>query len=184
VVAATRRTPATLPANPERNGFGNPTAKHFAKKKFYLLLQQPELTKQGTHIALSITLMAPRAAEIENAMYDKFRNHVASSNAHTDKAPYRYSLILKKNKDLYKGRAGNISANGVDWHGRVGNLVATKPSREEPKTLTDWIGEANEDKINEMCGIKDLLNASLFTYQDDEYKVGADEPTFAFCAGA
>jgi transcription elongation factor S-II len=160
------------PSNPETEWMGLAPQRQNIAKKFYslLLAVQPELTKQGMHIDAVNHLMAPRAAEIENAMYDKFRNHAASSNAYTDKAR-TLSFNLKKNRDLCQRVVlGRISATAlIDMTSEQLAPVATKIAREvEAKKLQDanrldW-DQANEDKINEMCGIKgDLLNASLFT---------------------
>jgi transcription elongation factor S-II len=160
------------PSNPETEWMGLAPHRQNIAKKFYslLLAVQPDLTKQGMHIDAVNHLMAPRAAEIENAMYDKFRNHAASSNAYTDKAR-TLSFNLKKNRDLCQRVVlGRVSATAlIDMTSEQLAPVATKIAREvEAKKLQDanrldW-DQANEDKINEMCGIKgDLLNASLFT---------------------
>jgi transcription elongation factor S-II len=160
------------PANPETEWMGLAPQRQNICKKFYslLLAVQPELTKQGMHVDAVNHLMAPRAAEIETAMYDKFRNHVASSNAYTDKAR-TLSFNLKKNRDLCQRVVlGRVSATAlIGMTSEQLAPVATQISREvEAKKLQDanrldW-DQANEDKINEMCGIKgDLLNASLFT---------------------
>jgi transcription elongation factor S-II len=165
-------TANATPSNPETEWMGLAPHRQNICKKFYslLLAVQPELTKQGMHVDAVNHLMAPRAAEIENAMYDKFRNHAASSNAYTDKAR-TLSFNLKKNRDLCQRVVlGRISATAlIDMTSEQLAPVATKIAREvEAKKLQDanrldW-DQANEDKINEMCGIKgDLLNASLFT---------------------
>jgi transcription elongation factor S-II len=160
------------PSNPETEWMGLAPHRQNICKKFYsfLLAVQPDLTKDGMHIDAVNHLMAPRAAEIEGAMYDKFRNHGNSSSAYTDKAR-SLAFNLKKNRDLCQSVVlGRVSAkNLIDMTSEQLAPAATKLAREaeaaklqDAKRL-DW-DQAHEDKINEMCGIKgDLLNASLFT---------------------
>jgi transcription elongation factor S-II len=160
------------PSNPETEWMGLAPHRQNIAKKFYslLLAVQPDLKKQGMHPDAVNHLMAPRAAEIEGAMYDKFRNHSNSSSAYTDKAR-SLAFNLKKNRDLCQSVVlGRVSATAlIDMTSEQLAPVATKIAREaeaaklqDAKRL-DW-DQAHEDKINEMCGIKgDLLNASLFT---------------------
>lgn len=163
---------SAAPSNPETEWMGLAPQRQNICKKFYslLLAVQPDLKQQGMHIDAVNHLMAPRAAEIENAMYDKFRNHSSSSNAYTDKAR-SLAFNLKKNRDLcQRVVTGRVSATAlIDMTSEQLAPTATKIAREaeaaklqDAKRL-DW-DQAHEDKINEMCGIKgDLLNASLFT---------------------
>jgi transcription elongation factor S-II len=172
VKAERRESNNSSTSNPETEWMGLAPQRQNIAKKFYslLLAAQPDLVREGMHPDAVNHLMAPRAAEIEGAMYDKFRNHSNSSSAYTDKAR-SLAFNLKKNRDLCQQVVlGQVSATAlIDMTSHQLAPAATKIAREveaaklqDAKRL-DW-NEAHEDKINEMCGIKgDLLNASLFT---------------------
>jgi transcription elongation factor S-II len=114
-------------------------------------------------------LTGPRAAEIEAAVVQK---HGSSPHhkSYVDKAR-SLAFNLKKNQDLCRQVVlGQVTATAlVDMSTAELAPAATQQARavesarlQDAKRL-DW-NEANEDKINEMCGIRgDLLKASLFT---------------------
>ena len=80
--------------------------------------------------------------------------------------------LVKKWKKLAKqsgGIANRTNATPDDKNRKQPSATSTKETEEDglseeaEKRLLDWVPE-NENKINEMCGIKgDLLKASLFT---------------------
>jgi len=132
----------------------------------FLVLAKPDLVKRGVNADAVDHLCGPRAAEIESAVFEKFED----KKAYVDKAR-SLAFNLKKNRDLCQDVIlGSIQAeNLVSMSSEELASAETKKARdEEAKKLIDskrldW-DQANEDKINEMCGIKgDLLKASLFT---------------------
>jgi transcription elongation factor S-II len=137
-------------------------------KKFYelLLLAKPALTEAGVNTDAVDHLIGPRAVEIEASLTEKFRDR----KGYTDKAR-SLAFNLKKNQSLCQEVIlGQVSASElVSFTSEQLASAETRQARAtEAKKLIDsrrldW-DQANEDKINEMCGIKgDLLNASLFT---------------------
>ena len=137
-------------------------------KKFYdlLLKVKPVLVKAGINATAVDRLIAPRAVEVEAALTEKYRE----PKAYGDKAR---SLVfnLKKNTALCQELIlGQVEAEElVKFSSEQLASAETREKRaSEAKKLIDskrldW-DQANEEKINEMCGIKgDLLKASLFT---------------------
>ena len=138
-------------------------------KKFFEIFQtvKENLVSQGINEAAIGHLLGPRVFELEACMWKSFHN---SKKDYTDKAR-SLAFNLKKNRDLTQ----DVILGSLE----VETLVTMKSEelaspevlqkrREEAKKLADskrldW-DQANEDKINEMCGIKgDLKDASLFT---------------------
>jgi transcription elongation factor S-II len=117
-------------------------------------------------------LIGQRAAEIEGAIHAAFPN---SAKPYADKARSLF-FNLKKNVQLSASVVlGGNDAGGISPADLVGmsseqlasDDVRTSRAREAQRVIDskrlDW-EQANEDKINEMCGIRgDLLKASLFT---------------------
>jgi transcription elongation factor S-II len=155
--------------DPESEWSGLPDPRNTICKKLYqiLLMAKPTLLKEGVNEAAVLHLVGPRAAELEQALQDKFRS---DRRGYTDKAR-SICFNLKKN--------GPLSADLVLGHVEPTELVnftseqlasdEMRLKREETaKKLIDsrrldW-DQANEDKINKQCGISgDLLQASLFT---------------------
>lgn len=138
-------------------------------EKFYSIFvsAKPALLKQGVNQAAIPALTGPRAAEMEGAIFEGFAR---DKKAYMDKSrsicfnlkknqPLTVSILLGQvePKEVVKMSAEELASDEI------------KQKREETaKKLIDskrldW-DQANEDKINNMCGIKgDLLSASLFT---------------------
>lgn len=155
--------------DPSSEWAGLPDNRHAVCTKLFpiLLAAKPALLKEGVNEAAVLQLVGPRTAEIESAIQQKFKN---DRKAYADKARSLF-FNLKKNRPL--------AVSVLLGHVEPGELVAfsaeqlasddIRLQREatakrliESRRL-DW-NEANEDRINEQCGIKgDLLNASLFT---------------------
>jgi len=169
-------------------------------KKFMeiLLGLRSTLIKDGLNAEAVDQLLGPRAAEVEGALWQ----HVGGDQnrkAYADKAR---SLVfnLRKNKALTEQVIlGQLPSQSlVKLSSDELASAETKQAREkEAKKLVDskrldW-EEANEAKINDMCGIKgELLNASLFTCgrckstkttSTQKQTRSADEPmtVFVFC---
>lgn len=133
-------------------------------RKLYQLLQavESDLVKDGINKEAIDQLIAPRAAEVEAAMY--------ATSSYTEKAR-SIGFNLKKNRPLcQKVILGQVTPTELVQMTSE-QLASTEQSEAraaQAKKLIDskrldW-DTANEDKINEMCGIKgDLLSASLFT---------------------
>jgi len=125
------------------------------------------LTKSGIHADAIKSLTTSRATEVEIACHEYSKGNKQS---YQDKIR---SLIfnLKKNSDLREDVIlGNTSAETLVKMSKQ-QLATAEKSRKRNETVEhlrgsrrlDW-ERANEDKINEMCGIQgDLLEASLFT---------------------
>jgi transcription elongation factor S-II len=174
-------------------------------QKFYevFLMVKAELVKElGINAEVVDALVAPRAVEVEAAIWSQQQQHRGGSDmkkAYTDKVR---SLMfnLKKNTALTQSIIlGQVSADDLVKMSseQLAPPEAQKQKAEAAKKLLDsrrldW-EQANEAKINEMCGIKgDLLAASLFTCSrckstkttsTQKQTRSADEPmtVFVFC---
>ncbi|CAB9497152.1 Transcription elongation factor A protein 2 [Seminavis robusta] len=133
----------------------------------FLRTHKPALVKDGINEEAVDHLLVSRATEIEAAMTTKFKNNRAG---YAEKAR-TLCFNLKKNAQLAEQVIlGQIEADKLITMSseEMASSEARKAREEEAKKLVDskrldW-DQANEDKINEMCGIKgDLLKASLFT---------------------
>ena len=138
-------------------------------KKFHsvMLAAKPALVKQGINGDAVEHLAVERASEIEEKMNTKFANNK------TDYLAKARSLFfnIKKNEDLTTQiLLGQIT--GEELVEMSSDQLVSEEKRKEREerahkmmetSRLDW-EQANEDKINEACGIKgDLLKASLFT---------------------
>jgi transcription elongation factor S-II len=133
----------------------------------FLAVHKPALVKQGINEEAVDHLLVSRASEIEGALTSKYKHDKA---AYTEKAR-TLCFNLKKNGPLAEHVIlGQVAADELMSMSseELASAEARKAREEGAKKLIDskrldW-DQANEDKINEMCGIKgDLLNASLFT---------------------
>jgi len=138
-------------------------------KKFQQIFKNSEasLTKSGVDPTALSSLFTSRATEVEDAI------NTQSKGEKTAYSRKLRSLIfnLKKNSNLCENVIlGTMSAKALVVMG-PDELATSEISKERANIISkmsdsrrlDW-EDANEDKINEMCGIKgDLLNASLFT---------------------
>jgi transcription elongation factor S-II len=146
-----------------------------------LLLAKPKLLSRsseeqeggdqpdGVHADALPHLIGQRAAEIEEAIHVLYPH---SAKSYADKARSLF-FNLKKNVELSASVV--LGTAGISPHDLVSMTseqlasddLRTARLKEAQKVIDskrlDW-EQANEDKINEMCGIKgDLLRASLFT---------------------
>lgn len=153
---------------PELEWAGLPSHRQTICQKLYefLLTAKPDLIKDGVSVEAIDHLVGPRAAEIENAICKNFQD----KKAYSDKAR-SLAFNLKKNIQLCKDvLLGSIEADELVKMSseQLASQETLKKRAEEARKVIDasrldW-EQANEDKINEMCGIKgDLLKASLFT---------------------
>jgi transcription elongation factor S-II len=123
----------------------------------------------GVHADALPHLIGQRAAEIEEAIHALYPH---SAKPYADKARSLF-FNLKKNVELSASVV--LGTAGISPHDLVSMTseqlasddLRTARVKEAQKVIDskrlDW-EQANEDKINEMCGIKgDLLRASLFT---------------------
>ena len=132
-----------------------------------LLTAKADLVKDGINATAVDHLAVQRATEVESAM------QVKDGKDRTEYTGKARSLCfnLKKNKKL----AGEVilgQISGTDLVNMSSEELASEEKRKEmearknkilDQNRLDW-EQANESKINEMCGIKgDLLKASLFT---------------------
>lgn len=131
----------------------------------FLGVHKARLVQSGINAEAVDHLLVSRASEIEGALYSKM-----SGSDYTDKAR-SLCFNMKKNADLSSSVIlGQLPADRLIKMSSEELMSAeARLAREsESKRMSDskrldW-DTANEDKINEMCGIKgDLLNASLFT---------------------
>ena len=133
----------------------------------FMLLTKPSLVKQGINANAVEHLAVERATDVETKIYEKFLNN------RTDYLGKARSLCfnIKKNMELtIQVVLGQIEAGElVDMSNeQLASDDARKDREERARKLLDtsrldW-DQANEDKINEMCGIRgELLKASLFT---------------------
>ena len=124
--------------------------------------------KQGINGGAVDHLAVERATEIEEAMQTKFQRKDKSE--YLEKAR-SLCFNIKKNVDLANQvLLGHIEA--VELVNFSSEQLASQKQREEMEAKKkkvmdanrlDW-DQANEKKINDMCGIKgELLKASLFT---------------------
>ena len=132
-----------------------------------MLLAKPSLVKQGINANAVEHLAVERATDVEAKIYEKFLNN---KTEYLGKAR-SMCFNIKKNLELtIQVVLGQIEAGElVDMSNeQLASDEARKDREERARKLLDtsrldW-DQANEDKINEMCGIKgDLLKASLFT---------------------
>jgi len=155
--------------DPELEFQGLPDQRRSICQKLYGILQaaQPELLKQGVSANAVKHLTGPRTAEMERAIQKKFGS---DRKGYADKARSLF-FNLKKNKDLAVSLLlGQIEPKEiVEFTAEQLASDEIKQKRQETaqklidSKRLDW-DQANEDKINQQCGIKgDLLNASLFT---------------------
>ena len=131
----------------------------------FLSAHRSQLISSGINAEAVDHLLISRASEIEEAMYSKL-----SGSDYTDKGR-SLCFNLKKNADLSSSVIlGQLPAlqlikmSSEELMSTEARMAREKDAKKisDSKRL-DW-DTANEDKINEMCGIKgDLLNASLFT---------------------
>lgn len=133
----------------------------------FLGTHKKDIVKSGINEEAVDHLLISRASEIESALWEKLSRDKTS---YTDKAR-SLCFNLKKNAELAEHvLLGQVEASALLSMSseQLASAAARKARDEEAKKLVDakrldW-DTANEDKINEMCGIKgDLLNASLFT---------------------
>lgn len=143
-----------------------PARKNICNKLHSILeLSKPDFTEWNEHAVSQ--LCVSRATEIEAATQEKFGG---DRPAYMDKAR-SLCFNLKKNKSLREDVfMGNLSAESLVT--MSSEQLATSEKQQERKASVKKLNEsrrldwetANEDKINQMCGIKgDLLKASLFT---------------------
>ncbi|KAL7460203.1 hypothetical protein ACHAXS_000666 [Conticribra weissflogii] len=154
--------------NPETEWQGLPPLRLNICKKLHsiFLLSKPELSKDLNESAVK-QLCLSRAGEVETAI-DTFSKGVKQT--YSEKAR---SLVfnLKKNSQLRErvilgqispSRLLNMSSEELLSDEKAKERNETVQNLQESRRL-DW-EQANEGKINEMCGIKgELLKASLFT---------------------
>eukprot|EP00536_Pseudo-nitzschia_multiseries_P010261 jgi/Psemu1/242814/estExt_Genewise1.C_3070008 len=132
-----------------------------------LELAKPKLIKQGINADAVDHLTVERATDVEAAIQTKF---TGQKQEYLQKAR-SLCFNLKKNISLTSQLIlGQVS--GKELVGLTSEQLVSAEKRKEiearkknlmDSNLLDWEAQ-NEDKINEMCGIKgDLLKASLFT---------------------
>lgn len=138
-------------------------------KKLHEVLEKakPVLVKQGINADALERLTVERASEIEMAIQTKF---MGQKQEYVGKAR-SLCFNLKKNTSLTSQLIlGQVSSKELVEMSSE-QLISTEKQKEleERKNklmdanMLDWEAQ-NEDKINEMCGIKgELLQASLFT---------------------
>lgn len=134
----------------------------------FLGCHKKALVKSGINKTAIDHLLISRASEVERALYDKL--YISDKKGYADKAR-SLCFNLKKNVQLSEQVIlGQVSASELIQMSteQLASAEARKAREETSKKLIDskrldW-DQANEEKINEMCGIKgDLLQASLFT---------------------
>lgn len=138
-------------------------------QKLHAVLEQSKsaLIKQGINADALDHLNVERATDIEQAMQAKF---LSRKQEYLSKAR-SLCFNLKKNIELTTSVVlGQVPA--ADLVGMTSEQLVSDEKRKEIETrkkelmeanMLDWDTQ-NEDKINEMCGIRgDLLKASLFT---------------------
>mmetsp|Transcript_7723 Transcript_7723/g.14569 ORF Transcript_7723/g.14569 Transcript_7723/m.14569 type:complete len:356 (-) Transcript_7723:81-1148(-) len=145
-----------------------PLRKNTAKKLHETFqLSSNALLQSDIHIDAIQSLLTSRASEVEVACHEYAKG---IKQSYTDKIR---SLIfnLKKNTDLRENVILGSTTPETLVQLPPEQLVTAEKSKEISQRLEklkdsrrlDW-EQANESKINEMCGIKgDLLKASLFT---------------------
>ena len=168
-VSSTASSSSAVSANAHSEWAGLlPMRQNICKKFYELFLSSREaLVQDGINADAIDMLLAPRAAEVETALWT---THANDKKAYADKSR---TLVfnLRKNTPLTQGVIlGQVpSETLVKLKSEELASAETRKAQanEAQKVLDakrlDW-EQANESKINEMCGIKgDLLSASLFT---------------------
>lgn len=145
----------------------SPVRQNICRKLFDIFQTVKEnLVSQGVNEAAIGHLLGPRALEVEAAVWQSNRD----KKAYIDKAR-SLAFNLKKNRDLTQdvilGQLEVTVLVGMSSEELASDEIVQKRQQEAQKLIDskrlDW-DQANEEKINKMCGIKgDLLKASLFT---------------------
>ena len=160
-------------SDPEAEWNHLPTLRQNICRKFHeiLVASKPYAIKEGVNEEALNHLLAPRAAEIETSVENSVQGTtIQGTKAYTDKAR-SLAFNLKKNHPLcLQVILGEITTDQLVEMSpeQLASAEVLKQKAEQAKKLIDskrldW-DKANEDKINEMCGIKgELLKASLFT---------------------
>jgi len=146
----------------------SPLRKNCLRKLYStFLLSATPMTKSGIHLNTFMTLCISRSLQVEVVV------HILMQHKNTPYTDKIRSLIfnMKKNTVIReKVIIGSITPSKLVIMPR-NQLATDKITKERSKLITnlqdsrrlDW-EQANESRINEMCGIKgDLLKASLFT---------------------
>ena len=137
-------------------------------KKFFEIFQnvKENLVSQGVNEDAIGHLLGPRALEVEASVWKSFPD----KKGYTDKAR-SLAFNLKKNRDLTTdvilGQLEVETLVSMSREELASDEIVQKRQQEAKKLIDskrlDW-DQANEEKINKMCGIKgELLKASLFT---------------------
>eukprot|EP00559_Dactyliosolen_fragilissimus_P000369 CAMPEP_0184873792 /NCGR_PEP_ID=MMETSP0580-20130426/42036_1 /TAXON_ID=1118495 /ORGANISM="Dactyliosolen fragilissimus" /LENGTH=315 /DNA_ID=CAMNT_0027376731 /DNA_START=17 /DNA_END=961 /DNA_ORIENTATION=+ len=162
---------ASASASDESEWDGLPTFRQNCCKKLHQTLQQSKdsMIQSGVHADAFASLSTSRCTEVESEI-QSYTLQKNCPSSYTDKIR---SLIfnLRKNSHLRE----NVLTGSTSAHELVrmssDQLATAEKGKERSKLISDlqdsrrldW-EQANESKINEMCGIKgDLLKASLFT---------------------
>jgi transcription elongation factor S-II len=133
----------------------------------FMLSAKPSLVKQGINANAVEHLAVERATDVEAKIHEKF---LQNKTEYLGKAR-SMCFNIKKNVELTTQiLLGQIEAGElVDMTSEQLASDESRKDREErarkllDTSRLDW-DQANEDKINEMCGIRgELLKASLFT---------------------
>ena len=168
--ASQANTSSSLPlTGAESEWAGLPGFRQNICKKFYelCLTCRDALVQDGINAEAVDQLIAPRSAEVEEAVWSFHSN---DRKAYADKSRSLF-FNLRKNQPLTQQVIlGQVPASTLVKLSseELAPAEARQKRVNEAKKLTDsrrldW-EQANEAKINEMCGIKgDLLSASLFT---------------------
>ena len=145
-----------------------PLRKNICKKLHDLLgLSRKEMVKSGINADAFTQLVISRAAEVEAAIHTKLGR---DKQRYTEKAR-SLCFNIKKNSALRSSAImGSLTGeNIVDMSSEELATSEKKAARDaevnklRDSRRLDW-EQANEKKINDMCGIKgELLSASLFT---------------------
>ena len=160
-------TSATAAAEEEWSSL-EPARKNICQKLHAsLTAAKAELVKSGINASAVDHLIVTRATEIEAAIHKSHRN---DKTLYAGKARSLFFNIKKNTKLGGEVIMGQIGAK--DLVSMSSEELASDEKRREMEERTqklmdtkrlDW-EQANESKINEMCGIKgELLSASLFT---------------------
>lgn len=138
-------------------------------KKYFEIFQTAKdaLVQSGINEEAIGHLLGPRALEVEAAIQNA---HGGDKKSYTDKAR-SLAFNLKKNagltQEIILGQLDAESLISMKTEELASDEMRAKRNEEAKKLIDskrlDW-DQANEEKINKMCGIKgDLLKASLFT---------------------
>lgn len=167
--AERRESVSSATAEAEAEWAGLQPHRNTTVKKLHatMLAAKPSLVKQGINAGAVDHLAVERATDVEAKIHSKFPN---DKTGYLAKARSLF-FNIKKNVDLTTQiLLGQIPADElVDM---TSEQLASDEKRKEMEerarklmdtSRLDW-EQANEEKINEMCGIKgELLKASLFT---------------------